>query len=205
MPKFSLDVNYEILDSDDFTREADILLNQTYLKINDHSYRLVEIEFYLKNIYHPDLYVHSNPEQLLKNKFYFHRFGNGTYKAGTFKGMDITFGDTDTDTYFGILIRAILDTETDKLIEGPCNVVNHILSKYDCDSIMALTKNSALSIQKNKLDFVLRRTAQFVPEPLYVGPRIGLSEKYEVFQTQPYRYVIFRNRIKKQKTKLLEL
>ena len=37
-------------------------------------------------------------------KLYFHKFKNGSYKEGTFKGMDISLGNSDKNIYFGILI-----------------------------------------------------------------------------------------------------
>lgn len=202
MSKFKLKLDYETLDKTNFYEIANQLLNESYLKINGTKYRLVEIEFYLRNANHKDMYVHADPEQLLKYKYYFHRFGNGTYKGGTFKGMDIVLGNENSDTYFGVLIRAILNTETDILIEGPCNVVNHILDAYEYKSILDLTGNKSVRIRKNSNDFVLKSTTKFDLEELYCGPRIGLSEGKK-YWTSPYRYCILQNRIKKQKTKLI--
>jgi hypothetical protein len=201
MAKFSLDLDYSSLDSDDFDNIAHILLNRSCLYVSNTPYRLVEIEFYLYNENHPDSYVHCDDDQMLKNKFYFHKFKNGTYKSGTFKGMDLTFGDAETETYFGILIRAIINTETDEIIEGPCNVVNHILKSYELDSIADLTGNKVLSIRHNSMNFILRNK-KFKKENIATGPRIGLSARYPDYQTVPYRYVIFKDRIKKQKSKL---
>lgn len=202
MSKFTLELDYKTLDETNFEDIANQLLNESYLKINNIKYRLIEIEFYLRNHQHPDMYVHANAEQLLAYKYYFHKFATGTYKAGTFKGMDIVFGDADSNTYFGILIRAILNTETDVLIEGPCNVVNHILNAYEYNAIMDLTKNKSVRIRKNSNDFVLKSTSKFDLECMYRGPRIGLSGDKK-YVTDPYRYCILQNRIKKQKTKLL--
>lgn len=202
MPRFTLELDYDTLDETNFEDIANQLLNESYLKINNTKYRLIEIEFYLRNHLHPDMYVHANAEQLLTYKYYFHKFGTGTYKAGTFKGMDIVFGDIESNTYFGILIRAILNTATDVLIEGPCNVVNHILNAYEYNSIADLTKNKSVRIRKNSNDFILRSTNEFDFENLYRGPRIGLSGNKK-YVADPYRYCILQKRIKKQKTKLL--
>lgn len=204
MPKFSLGLDYADFDETDFESIANILLNESYLKINNIKYRLIEIEFYLRNHLHPDMYVHANSEQKLKYKYYFHRFANGTYKGGTFKGLDIVLGDDGTDTYFGILIRAILNTETDILIEGPCNVVNHILNMYEYDRILDLTANESISIRKNDDNFILRSSTMFDSVQMYSGPRIGLSGTKK-YVDSPYRYCIFQNRIKKQKTKLIAI
>lgn len=78
----------------------------------------------------------------MAGKWYFHRFGK-TYKVGTYKGMDLTFGKGDK-AYGGILIRAISSVgATDgkhlppnEFIEGPCNTVNKILEhNSDKDNI----------------------------------------------------------------------
>lgn len=205
MTRFTLDLDYDVLCADDFDYVANILLNQTQIQIADVCYRFVEIEFYLNNILHPDSYVHSNPDQLMQNKFYFHKFKNGTYKSGTYKGMDLTFGNEEYCAYFGILIRAILNTESNDIIEGPCNVVNHILKCYGVDNVGDLTHGKVLSINRNSSNLILNRTDVFDQEQMFIGPRIGLSAKYPPYQNKLYRYVIFKDRIKKQKTKLIKL
>lgn len=53
--------------------------------INRTKYRFVEIEFYLRNKMHFDMYMHANDAQLNSRAYYFYRFA--------IKGMDITFGD----------------------------------------------------------------------------------------------------------------
>ena len=35
-----------------------------------------------------------------------------SFKAGTYKGMDLTFGNREKAVYGGILIRAIMNVET---------------------------------------------------------------------------------------------
>ena len=87
-----------------FAEYAEKLLNNTILKVKDDSYRICEIEMYYCNDEHPDAYTHCDPLQLENGKFYAHRFKNKTFKSGTYKCMDIAYGDADTKTYFGILI-----------------------------------------------------------------------------------------------------
>ena len=65
------------------------------------------------------------PRQTSCGVWYFHRKG-GTYKSGSFKGMDLACGDKDKNVFAGLLLRAVLDP-SDKLIEGPCLVVDKIL------------------------------------------------------------------------------
>ena len=116
--------------------------------------------------------------------------------------MDITLGDEDSSTYFGILIRAIMHTETNDIIEGPCKVVNEILSKYECENIHEFVSGENLNIINNPRKFIVKKSSKLKQMPIFQGPRIGLSDKYPKFKDQPYRFVIFKDKIKKEKTKL---
>lgn len=194
-------LDYQDLDEHYFDSIADIILNRRLLIVKNKKFRLTEIEMYLRNNNHNDEYVHCIDDQLNYKTFYFHKFKTGTYKSGTFKGMDLTFGDKDTNTYFGILIRSIKDCETNEIIEGPCNCVNRILKEYGMDSISQFTENKTLNILKNKHNFIVKREI-FDKEDIYKGPRIGLGDKYPEFKLRPYRYVIFKNSIKKQRKTL---
>lgn len=55
-----------------------------------------------------------------------------SFKAGTYKGMDISFGKmTGTgkiERYGGILLRAMLNLKTGEYIEGPCNLLTTLLA-----------------------------------------------------------------------------
>lgn len=75
-----------------FDRIADLLMNSVAMVVNNqHRYRLVEIEFYLNGGKHPDVFTHSCKDQQTCGEWYFHKM-NGTYKGGSYKGLDITFG-----------------------------------------------------------------------------------------------------------------
>lgn len=201
MPETVLD--YDDLNEDYFDQIADILLNHTYLLVNKKKYRLVEIEFYLNSNAHKDEYTHSNPDQLLMHTFYFHKYKTGTHKAGTYKGMDLTFGDAEASAYFGILVRAIKPLEKGDIIEGPCKTVDQILKDYGVESILDLTRGENLDLFNNRLNFILVPDSTLDQQPICAGPRIGLSAKFPEYQNRPYRYVIYRDRIKKQKTSLI--
>ena len=66
--------------------------------------------------------------QKQNGKWYFHKM-NGAYKSGTYKGLDLSFGNENATG--GILLRAIrevtLPSTMGDFIEGPCNCVNRIL------------------------------------------------------------------------------
>ena len=65
------------------------------------------------------------PRQASCGVWYFHKKG-GTYKSGSFKGMDLACGDKDRDVFAGLLLRSVVDADG-KLTEGPCLVVDKIL------------------------------------------------------------------------------
>src|ERR1043165_4334096 len=87
-----------------FTQIADRLLQGTQLIVGKQPHRFVEAEFYYYNDQHPDVFAHRDPLQLHVGRWYFHRT-RGTYRSGSFKGMDLTFGDGKA--FGGILIRSI--------------------------------------------------------------------------------------------------
>jgi 3-methyladenine DNA glycosylase Mpg len=176
--------NKNLVTADKFDEIAEKIFNHTVLMINKKEYRICEIEFYLKNKQHLDKYVHGNPDQQKYNSWYFHKFSNGSYKSGTFKGLDIALGDEGT--HCGILIRSIFDIEDPEMIEGPCKTVNKILSEYKCDSIQEFVGKETLKAITNKHDFVLK-DCKLIKKDIYKGPRIGLSDKYPEYQNKSYR------------------
>ena len=187
----------------DFSNIANKILNETNLMINGYACRICEIEFYYFSDDHSDLYTHAHLDQLNWGKWYFHRFNNGTYKNGNYKGMDISIGD-GKNSRGGILIRSIYDPVDDIFIEGPCKTVNHILSKYKFDKLSEFIGNDMLDVLENKYELVLRDCdGRENQEKIYHGPRIGLSAKYPEFRYLKYRYVI--GPIKKEKRTLLAL
>jgi len=191
-----------------FNELADKLLNKTVLFVNDKKYRIVEIEFYYKNNEHNDEYTHCDPDQKTFGAFYFHKFRNGSYKSGTFKGMDMTFGDSNDTTnikYFGILIRSVIDLSNNSIIEGPCNCVNAFLNNFGFKNVNEYmnAKIPNLKIYNKDDKFYISHDQTEIKglnkETIYKGPRVGLSDKYPDFLVKNYRYCILKNRIKKQK------
>lgn len=190
------------VDAKSFDKIANKMLNNTVLVINGKKFRICEIEFYLHTEDHEDEYVHKNKDQLKYGKWYFHQYKNGTYKSGTYKGMDLALGEDST--YCGILIRSIYDMKNKELIEGPCRSVNKILEEYDCKNVIDFTNGKVFDVLDNKHDFVLKNY-EHEDITIYKGKRVGLSAKYEEYQNRPYRYLIMKDKIKKQKKDLVEL
>ncbi len=189
---------------ENFNDIAQDILNGKVLRVKDKIFRICEIEFYLHSEEHPDEYVHQSPDQLKNGSFYFHRYKNGAYKSGTYKGLDITFGDEEKKIYFGVLIRSIREVASEDLeavnpvIEGPCRSVNKILELYDCKSVDEFTDGVTLNIDNNFRNFVLETRETKDEDKILVGPRIGLSNKYPEYKDKPYRYVLAGQGIKKE-------
>lgn len=177
-----------------FTKYAEKLLNNTVLNVKDDSYRICEIEMYYYNATeHADAYTHCDPLQLENGKFYAHRFKNKTYKSGTYKCMDIAYGDAKNKTYFGILIRSLKNLKTDEFITGPCLCVNELLKHYNCKEFGEFMKSYNIDNE-----FVLE-DKQLDHLDIYIGPRVGLGDKYLDYKLRKYRYAVDIKRIKKQK------
>lgn len=180
----------------DFYAIANTLLNERSLLIDGEEHFICELEIYMYAEDHPDNYTHKHPEQLSQGTFYFHRAGlkkDANFKGGTYKGVDICFGQEDI--YCGILIRSIM-TADGKLITGPCKVVEYILTCYDADSIADLVgEEECLSFLENKHDLLLTETKSR-KNTLYSGPRIGLSDKYPDWRDKQYRFTSINKGIK---------
>ena len=194
---FTLFQNEEYCDSTSFTTLANRILNGMVLCANDTTYRICEVEMYLKSSTHLDRYVHGHSDQKNFGHFYFHKFPNGTLKAGTFKGVDLALGNANT--YFGVLIRSIQNVDTGEFTEGSCNCVNKILSEFRVTTVKEFLEDLSITGQV-AMDHPKLRMAPYRLdiEEIYTGPRIGLSDKYPDFRDLPYRFVIKINNIKKK-------
>jgi len=145
------------------------LLNETVWMINDHPHRFAEIEFYYKDgARHDDPFVHGDAMQRKFGKWYFHRQNNSTYKSGTYKGLDISFGGLtppgkSEKAYGGILIRAVEPLTQEamgegkgkkkkkaaEIVEGSCRCVDHLLSLCKADSIPNLISTHYKGLEKD--------------------------------------------------------
>jgi hypothetical protein len=177
---------------------------QKALMIGGNLCYIAEIEFYQV----PDPFIHGDPHQLTHNCFYFHRQNAGKYKGGTYKGLDITIGCAP-DFFGGILIRSILTSQG--FIEGPCKVVEYILSVNGIESIEQLITSLIILAAKNGSPIQEPIPCTFdnpclklVPSlrqetVIYNGPRVGLNLKKEKqpmglrcqYIMKPYRYTCY--------------
>jgi hypothetical protein len=181
-----------------------ILGSGSTLMINRQPHQIIEIEFYLTSDFHPDPFTHKHPLQATRCQWYFHRSGpNGNYRGGTYKGLDITLGQTSdtSSTYAGLLIRSL--ASNGNVINGPCCCVDYILRISGVESISSLIEiNPDLSIWNNSMLF-LRFNSTY--SSFYSTPRVGLSLKSKSvierdYISRRYRFIWqcdLVNRIKK--------
>lgn len=185
----------------DIARE---LLCGTRLNINGHLFRLMEIEFYIHNDKHPDIFAHCFDDQKNHCQWYFHKASNKehAYKGGTFKGLDIACGGQNC--YGGILIRSVSDLKTGKVIEGPCRLVNKILELTECKNIKELVcekMNGDLNVNGKVLSLEPHNHEE---TEIFASPRIGLTLKKKDhlalrkhYICQLYRFLIYPTKISK--------
>ena len=191
-----------------FRGAADLLLNHATLHIAGAPYRLTEIEFYWHGPGHEDPFAHRDPIQVESGIWYFHRQG-GTYKGGTYKGVDIAMGRRP-DTYVGILIRSIVDA-SGALIEGSCTCVDHVLLRTGKESVAALAGSFDGSIDPREGSplFLAHEDPRGGAAEVFDAPRVGLTLKKgatperRAFLGRPYRFTIEPARTKKGRPHLV--
>ena len=193
-----------------FGELADLLLNRTTLFIADHPCRITELELYFHGLGHLDPFTHNDPIQLQLGTWYFHRSGT-QYRSGTYKGLDIAFGSAGA--FGGILLRGIEAVAgSGSLIDGPCNLVDHILAITGSPSIAALVSRLGATIEDPTRRSPLHLALDAHPrpaQPIYATPRIGLTIKKgntparRRFIARPYRFLSEPARIRKGKPHLI--
>lgn len=176
-----------------FAALADRLMNGCDLVVAGARYRLAELEMYYSGGPHPDPFAHRDPVQREYARWYFHRT-RGEYRGGSFKGLDLAFGDGSA--YFGVLIRTVVALDG-PVLDGPCVTVDHILAQTKAASVAALDgliNGRALwdaTAPVHVAEAESPRTA-----PVYECSRVGLSLKKAKgvadaprFVARPYRYL----------------
>lgn len=185
---------------------ANLFLNGVVLNVKSEQFRICEVEIYYCGNDHYDHYSHNADEQLEFLKIYFHKYNNGTFKSGTWKCMDFCLGNRENNIYFGVLIRSILNLKDNTFIEGPCNCVNTILKILGYDDIESYMKSRNYKLVDLRNDDIYLTKGGLNKESIYVGTRIGLNkDKYPEYIDKLYRYIVFKDRIKKEKSKLILL
>lgn len=157
------------------------MLGDWDLFIADQPHSIIELEVYLHSDAHPDPYTHGDEGQFSCGAWYFHRAGK-SFKAGSFKGLDLACGSRSNGVHAGLLLRAVEDA-AGNIVEGPSLLVDHILKlnkkAYIADFVSGRTAAELLAASTAGLE--LRPTARQprTPPRLWAGPRVGLVPRAE--------------------------
>ena len=149
---------------------ADWLLNGCTLSVTGALHRLLEVEAYLNAPAwdHADPFTHGDEMQLTTRRWYFHRDG-ASYRGGTYKGVDITFGDA-AGAYGGWLVRS-LEAPDGRVVNGSCLCVESMLEACSAASVAELDERIA------------GRTVDDASSPLHLAPHAGSAEPRPLFAT----------------------
>ena len=176
------------------------LMNFYELVVNDEiCFRLCEIEFYFYQANrHPDTFTHRHPNQMQPYQWYFHRQSlsiASNYRAGTYKGLDITLSSMKDESYGGILIRSIQNKQTGKIHEGSCIVVDTILKLSSNQTIKQLVEeklNNNLDIFHRNSSIYLRSISSDSPCEIVSSPRVGLTLKVPTIDRERFLFRSYR-------------
>lgn len=190
-----------------FAELAGRLLNGTDLVVNGTPYRFAELEAYYHGPGHADPFAHRDPVQLENGRWYFHRT-HGAYRGGSFKGLDVTFGDGTA--HFGILIRSVVDPHG-IVIDGPSLTVDHLLTQTTARHVAALDGMIAgRHVWDRSSPLTIREAAAPRTANVYLSARVGLSlmkakgnPDAPLFVALPYRFLSEPQAITKGKPHLV--
>lgn len=169
-----------------FQRIADRLLRRTIFEVAGEPHELCEIEFYLHGEQHPDPFTHGQALQRSSGRWYFHRSGE-SYRGGTYKGLDITFGPPDV--FGGILIRSLLTPEG-QLINGSSLCAEHLLARTGHASVASLA-GAVAEHDVDAPDSPLRlRPVDARALPIHYTARVGLTLKRVAEHPEMLDYIL---------------
>lgn len=189
-----------------FRAIADLMLNGVTWQIGGAPHRFTEIEIYCNSPAHPDTFTHGDTMQEEFARWYFHRSG-GTYKSGSYKGLDLAFGRPGAPA--GVLIRGV-ETPEGALIDGPSMCVDHVLARTGhrtIQSLVAAFDRAADAAADSPLYVVVDPAPRAAA--VHAAPRVGLTLKRGVladrarFLARPYRFLSEPARIKKGRPNLV--
>jgi len=189
-----------------FTEIASQLLNRTRLLVCGKPHRLVELEFYYYNESHPDPFAHRHPLQLTWGRWYFHR-QRDNYRGGSFKGLDLTFGENTA--FGGILIRS-LEAADGTLIDGPSLCVDHLLAQAEVSQVAELDQAIDARVAWDSNSPLVLEETTIEQHQIFDSARVGLSlKRVHSYPNMPqyllrsYRYLTEPQRIRKGKLYLV--
>lgn len=192
-----------------FTKIASRLLEGCRLHVGGETRRFTEIEFYYFGDGHEDIFAHKDEVQQEMGRWYFHK-SRGTYRGGSFKGLDISFGSEGA--FAGVLLRGLEKPDGD-LVDGPSLLVDHLLDKAGYDTVAELDKAIDGRVAwEDDNPLRLEWTDPEESRPMVQCPRVGLAmwgkpgptgNKRWRFVMRPYRYLTEPARIRKGKPQIV--
>ncbi len=191
-----------------FERIAQRLLCESRVMIAEKPHRYVEVEiYYYQKEHHPDIFAHKDPVQLEMGRWYFHRT-RGEYRAGSFKGLDLSFGDGDA--YGGVLLRGI-EKPDGTLIDGPSLHVDYLLEMTGHSKVPNLDEaiNERVAWEEgNPIELVPIEEVE--DREIIRTARVGLTLKRSrksplppQYVLKPYRFLTEPRRTKKGKLHMI--
>jgi hypothetical protein len=189
-----------------FAAIAERLLARSTLVVGGKPYRFHELEFYYHGREHADPFTHRDPWQQTCARWYFHRDG-GTYRGGTYKGLDITFGPEGD--YGGILVRS-LGSDDGELINGCSLCVDRLLACTGYQDVASLAR----AVEEHPIDtttsaLTIRDDETIPPAGIWRSARVGLTlKRVERFPemvgyiARPYRFLDAPRQIHKGRLQL---
>jgi hypothetical protein len=189
-----------------FARIADFILNRTSWVVAGHPHRITECEFYYRGSVHDDPFTHGDPVQVHPGRWYFHRTG-GVYRGGSFKGIDVTFGDGTARG--GILIRGA-EAADGTLIDGPSLLVDRLLRLCAAATVAGLDELIAGRLAWEQLNPLHFAESPAGGRGVLGCARVGLSlrrarpgSRMPEYLTRPYRFLTEPGRIAKGKPQMV--
>lgn len=190
-----------------FAAIADRLLNGSRLVAGGVPHRLVEVETYYHGPGHPDPFAHRDPVQQHPGRWYFHRTA-GVYRGGSFKGIDLSFGDATS--FGGVLFRG-LEAPDGTLTDGPSLLVDRLLRLTGTVSVAALDREIGGRLAWDQTSPVhLADLAGPEGRPVVRTARVGLSLRRARpggpemgYLLRPYRFLTEPRRTAKGKPHLV--
>ncbi|MDB5310544.1 MAG: hypothetical protein JWO38_4746 [Gemmataceae bacterium] len=190
-----------------FAALAGRLLNGVDFLVAGEPYRFAELEAYYFGEGHPDPFTHRDPVQFHSGRWYFHRTA-GEYRGGSFKGVDLTFGDGTA--MFGMLVRTVVAPDG-TVIDGPSLTVDHLLARTTAGGVAAL---DAMIAGRPAWDpaspLAIRETATPRTAAVLRTARVGLSLKRTGgkpdaprYVMRPYRFLTEPRRITKGRLQMV--
>jgi hypothetical protein len=189
-----------------FSKIAERLLNATDFVIAGVPHEILEVEFYYRGAEHEDPFAHGDPVQRFPDRWYFHRTG-GVYRGGSFKGLDLTFGNRTARA--GILIRS-LRLPDGEVLSGPSLLVDRLLALCRNGSVAELDRELSERLAWNAESLVHLAAAKDRRKPILACARVGLTllkakpgSTRPAFLTRPYRFLTEPARIPKGKAHMV--